>query len=524
MKQYEAGNPEAYDIIIVGAGSAGCVLADKLTADGQRRILLLEAGPRDSSPFIRMPRGFGRTLANPALSWYYQPEADTPEGTPPSLWVRGKTLGGSSAVNGMIYVRGQRQDYDDWAAAGAQGWDGTAMADALEEVERDMPVSIPVRENRLSRAILEAAVSIGLPERHERHAVDGEGIGPTPCNIHRGRRMSAAHVFLRRAEQRPNLTIETGITVERLVTQGRRVTGVRAGKREWRAREVILCAGAIESPALLQRSGIGPFETLAAAGVPLVHALPGVGRNLREHKLVMLQHRLLAGPSDNRAFSGWRLGLQVLAYAALRRGALARTYDLNAFARSSADVDRPDVQITFSAFSLDLAAPGIRFEPFAGMQMFGYPLRPTSEGRVEIVAADPATPPRIQPNFLATRHDQRVTVDMVRLMRRIAAAPPLASIIAEESFPGRAMPDEEEAILAAAHRDQSCAHAVGTCRMGAPDDEHAVVDPRLRVRGMEGLRVMDCSVMPTQVSGNTNAPVMAMAARAARLILEDMRV
>ncbi|SCW59727.1 Choline dehydrogenase [Sphingobium faniae] len=519
-----ADGQERFDYIIVGAGSAGCVLADRLTRDGRHKVLLLEAGPRDSSPFIRMPRGFGRTLADPALTWYYPVEDGTREGATAPIWLRGKTLGGSSAVNGMIYVRGQREDYDGWATGGATGWDGAAMAAAFAMLERELPVGIPRRETPLSRAIVEAAGMIGLPERCERHAVDGEGIGPTPCNICHGRRMSAAHIFLRPAERRPNLRVETGILVDRLLIDGRRITGVRAGGRQWLGGETILCAGAIESPALLQRSGIGPAETLQAAGVPLIHALPGVGRNLREHKLVMIQHRLRRWMGDNRAFSGWRLAANVAAYALLRRGALARTYDLNAFARSRADVERPDVQITFSAFSLDLRADTMRFEPFAGMQMFAYPLRPTSQGSVDITGPDAGAPPRIRPHYLETEHDRRITVDMVRLMRRLAAAPPLAGLIAAETFPGDAMPDDDEAaIIAAAHRDQSCAHAVGTCRIGRADDPLAVVDPRLRVRGIDGLRVMDCSVMPTQVSGNTNAPVMAMAVRAATLILEDAR-
>jgi len=509
-----------FDYIIVGAGSAGCVLADRLTRDGRHRVLLVEAGPRDSSPFIRMPRGFGRTLADPALCWYYRTEPE-PEyaasGSP--LWLRGKTLGGSSAVNGMIYVRGQPEDYQGWAAEGAIGWDAAAMGAAFAELESELPVSIPSRSTRLSRAAIGAAREIGLPERHGRRDVDGEGIGPTPCTIAKGRRMSAAHVFLRPAERRPNLVVKTGVMIDSLLVEGRRVVGVRARERIWRGGEVILSAGTIESPALLQRSGIGPAETLAQAGVPLVHALPGVGGNLREHKLAMLQYRLRARIDENREFSGWRLGRNAILYALARRGPLARTYDLNAFARSRPDVDRADVQLTISAFSLDLGAPKMRFEPFAGMQIFGYPLRPTSTGRIDIVSADAGTPPRIRPNYLATDHDRRITIDMVRLIRRMAAAPSLAAIIERETFPAEAMPDEGEAILSATRRDQSCAHAVGTCRIGT--DAHAVVDPRLRVHGLDGLRVMDCSVMPTQVSGNTNAPVMAMAVRAARIIAED---
>lgn len=512
----------SFDYVIVGAGSAGSILAERLTRSGRFRVLLLEAGPRDSSPFIRMPRGFGRTLADPALTWYYQTEAEPEHAAAGSrMWVRGRTLGGSSAVNGMIYVRGQPEDYDGWAAAGVTGWDAAAMAHAFVELEAELPTSVLASNTALSRAIIEAAKEIGIPERHGRVEVDGEGIGSTPCTIFNGRRISAAQIFLRKAEARPNLRIETNVLVDRLMIDGKRVTGVQAGDRFWTAREVILSAGAIESPILLQRSGIGPVETLAAAGVPLVHDLPGVGRNLREHKLLSMQYRLKTWMSDNREFSGWRLARNVARYALARTGPLARTYDLNAFVRSRPDVERADVQITISAFSLDLMATTTKFEPFPGMQMFAYPLRPTSEGRIDITAPDALTPPRIRPNYLATGHDRRITVDMVRLMRRMAAAPPLTNIIVEETSPGEAMPDQEEAILDAVRRDQSCAHAVGTCQMGADDQPSAVVDSRLRVRGLTGLRVVDCSVMPTQVSGNTNAPVMAIAIRAARLIAED---
>lgn len=510
----------SFDYIIVGAGAAGCVLADRLTRNGRHKVLLLEAGPRDTSPYIRVPRGFGRTLADPRYMWYYPVEVHPALGTS-SRWVRGRTLGGSTAVNGLIYVRGQREDYDDWAAQGAQGWDGEAMANAFAALERDLPVAVQSHQTPLTHAVIDAARSLGLPERHDRYGLDGEGIGRTPCNIFRGRRVSAAHAFLRPAERRPNLTVQTGVLVDHIVLDGRRAIGVRAGERVWRAAEVILCAGTIESPSLLQRSGIGPAETLAQAGVPVRHALPGVGRNLREHKVMMMQHRLRVPLSDNQAFSGWGLARSIAAYALFRKGPLARTYDLNAFARSRPDVDRPDVQIGISAFSRDREAPSLRFEPFAGMQLGGYPLRPTSQGRIDIVAPDARALPSIRPNYLDTEYDRRVMVDTFRLMRRLASASPLADLIEAETFPGPEVTDDADDIIAAAHRDISSAHAIGTCRIGAVDDDQAVVDPQLRVRGLGGLRVMDCSVMPAQVSGNTAGPVMAMSVRAADVIMES---
>jgi len=463
-------------------------------------------------------------MANPSLMWYYDTEAEPQHAELGSAgWLRGRTLGGSSSLNGMIYVRGQKEDYDHWATHGAPGWDSQTMQRAYGELEKLMRTTIQVNETELLRAILQSAAAVGIPERHDPAKVDLEGLGFTPCNIWNGRRMSASHVFLRPAERRSNLTVVTDTMVDRLILDGQRAIGVVADSQSWLAsKEVIVSAGTIESPALLQRSGIGSPDSLASAGVKLTRALPGVGKNLREHKVLSLQYRLRRRVDENHEYSGWRLAWNAVRYFATRRGPLARTYDLNGFWRSRPDLTRPDFQIVINAHSIDRGAVKPTMEPFPGMTILAYPLRPTSTGTVDICSPLKTVKPRIRPNYLATEYDQQVTVDMTRLMRKMARTAPLADLIEEETFPGPVMTDTNESILQAARRDISCAHAVGTCRIG--DDPMAVVDSRLRVHGMRGLRVMDCSVFPTQVSGNTNAPVMAMAWHAADLIIQDAEV
>ena len=534
---------DIYDYVIVGAGSAGCVLADRLTRDGRHSVLLIEAGPEDTSPLIRMPKGFGKLLGDPRHVWWFdaQPEAGGPN--TPARWHRGKTLGGSSAVNGMVYTRGDPSDYDAWEALGLTGWNWAAMGRAFKAIENHElgeaetrgvggPLHIsPMHEpNTAGDAFIASAQAMGLPFKADLNdPSDQEGVGYAMRTIRNGARFSAAEAFLKPARRRPNLRVVTQTQVERLIFEGGRVVGVACrgpgGAFEARCgREVILAAGALNSPKILQLSGIGPAAVLTAAGVQPRLDRPAVGRHMREHRVLFMQYRLKAPHlSQNRELSGLRLVGNVLKYAALRRGVMAQAaYEVGAFLRSRPGLDRPDVQLLMGPFSLalkDASAGGPLPEALPGLQCLTLPLRPTSEGEVLISAGHADAPLTIRPNFLSTQEDRVSAIAGVRFVRRLAATGPLAQLIVEETVPGPDVQSDADILTAYRLFGSPGYHAVGTCRMGAGDE--TVTDPRLRVRGVEGLRIVDCSVMPAIPSGNTNGPVMALAWRAADLILED---
>ena len=526
-----------FDYLIVGAGAAGCVLAYRLSEDPSVKVALIEAGPRDRHPFIFMPKGLAKVMADPSHLWVYTSTPEAGTAGAPEVWVRGRVLGGSSSVNGMMYVRGQPSDFDALAESTSDDWNwaqiGAAYA-ALESHELGatptrggagpLKISMPTLRDKLSEAMIAAGARLGWPVKDDvNEPDDGEGIGYAPRTIHKGRRQSAAEAFLRPAAQRPNLTVITDAVVDKVVFEGRRAAGVtvlRPGRSETvTARlEVILACGAMSTPGVLERSGIGDPERLAALGVPVVQASAGVGENLSEHRGIIVQWKLKREISQNRDFTGWRLLRSTLQYYLTKGGPMsAAAYEIGAWFKTRPGLNRPDAQFLLAPYSFDFERQRAALEPFPGMSVVTYPLRPSSRGRIHITSLDPNAPPVLEPNYRATPEDRDAMIGAVRMVRRYAQQAPVADLIAGETMPG-AQYESDEQILDAYDRFGTCGyHAVGSCRMGA--DADSVVDPELRVRGVQGLRVMDTSVMPVIPSGNTNGPTMAMAWRAADIIL-----
>lgn len=529
----------SFDYVIVGAGAAGCVLAYRLSEDPKIKVALIEAGPSDRHPFIHMPKGLAKVMQDPAHLWVYTTTPEAATAGAPEAWVRGRVLGGSTSVNGMMYVRGQPADFDALAELAGDDWSwdhiGPAYA-ALESHELGaeptrggkgpLKVSLPTHRSKLTDAMVAAGTALGWPVKTDVNAPDNdEGVGYAPRTIFKGKRQSAAVAFLNPARSRPNLTILTGVVVDKVLFDGRRAKAVAAVQQGRRieiaaAREVILAGGAMASPGLLERSGIGDPGRLGALGLPVVHAAPSVGENLSEHRGIIMQWKLKGPWSQNREFSGWRLLRATLQYYLTKDGPMsAAAYEIGAWFKSRPGANRPDAQFLIAPFSFNFAKQRAELEAFPGMNAVTYPLRPTSRGSLHITSIDPEAPPRLEPNYRSTDDDQAIMVAAVRTLRSYVMQAPLSDLVVEETMPG---PDyaTDDQILAAYDQFGTCGyHTVGTCRMGKDPD--SVVDSRLRVRGVEGLRVMDTSVMPFILSGNTNGPTMAMAWRAADLIKAD---
>ncbi len=531
-----------FDYVIVGGGTAGCVLANRLSADPEVSVLLLEAGGKDDWIWIHIPVGYLYCIGNPRTDWCYRTEGDAGLNGRSILYARGRVLGGCSSINAMIYMRGQKQDYDHWAReTGDSGWSWDSVLPVFRKSEDHYAGGTEshgaggewrVEKQRLSWKVLdawrEAAGEAGIPPTDDFNRGDNEGSGFFEVNQKRGVRWNATKAFLRPVMNRPNLRILTGAEVKRLRMDGRRAVGVEfrhdGFTRFASARiETILAAGSIGSPQLLQCSGIGPADLLRDNGIPVVHDSPGVGENLQDH----LQLRTAFKVQNVRTLNEWaaspfgkmQMGLEYLLF---RTGPLTMApSQLGAFAKS--DPGQATANLEYHVQPLSLDKFGDPLHPFPAFTSSVCNLRPASRGHVRIRSADPREAPAINPRYLSAEEDRRIAIDAIRLTRRIAAQPALRKYSPQEFLPGEHLESDEALARAAGDIGTTIFHPVGTCRMGRADDPAAVVDPRLRVIGLQGLRVIDASVMPTITSGNTNSPTVMIAERGAEMVRADRR-
>ncbi len=528
-----------YDYIVVGAGSAGAVVASRLTESGAHRVLLLEAGTQGSNFFwSRLPVGVARMIDDPAVNWCYASEPDEGSGGRRIDVPRGKMLGGSSSINGMVYIRGQARDYDQWAQLGNRGWSYQDVLPVFKRMERYEGGSdefrgregllrvndTPRHKVPLLEKMIEAAARIGLPFNPDQNGETQEGIGMSQVTIARGRRQSTAYCYLDPARSRANLTIEQGAMAGSLILEGTRCVGVRYSvggeKREARAtRETIVSGGSINSPKLLELSGIGQAERLRALGIAPVHDLRGVGENLRDHYSPRVKFEI---KGKNLTFNdnarGWRLVREAARYALFREGFLASTsVPIRLYFRTRVGLETPDATVSIAPFLYELVDGVRRVSKRRGITMNVNVLRSESTGSIHVKSADPAEPPAIRFNFLSTEHDRSGVLAAIRKGRELMAASPMSEVVGEEIAPGAHIQKDDDLLDWVRNNAETTYHPVGTCKMGS--DTMAVVDAELRVHGIAGLRVADASIMPTLTSGNTNAPSIMIGEKCAEMVL-----
>lgn len=530
---------DTFDYVIIGGGSAGCVLANRLSKEPKNAVCLLEAGGKDNWIWFHIPVGYLFAIGNPRADWMFKTESEPGLNNRVLNYPRGKVLGGCSAINAMIYMRGQREDYDNWRQMGLEGWGWDDVRPVfrrqldhyLGESEHhgtggEWRVDQPRIKWELLDAFIDAAVQAGIPRTQDFNTGSNEGIAYFHVNQKNGRRWSAARGFLRPALSRPNLKVETHAHATRILFEGRRAIGVEVLqngtlRRILARKEVILSAGAVASPKLLQHSGIGDGALLQQHGIDILQHLPGVGQNLQDHLQLRPIYRVEGVRTLNEDYRSWRKkGLMALEYALFRRGALTMApSQLGAFTRSSPNYATPNLQFHIQPLSLDKF--GEEPHPFPAFTASVCNLRPTSRGSIKIKSSDPMEAPSIRPNYLSTREDQEVAVDSIRLVRRIVSMPALQKYHPQEYKPGANLTSDDDLLNGARDIGTTIFHPAGTAKMGTESDPMAVTDARLRVRGVEGLRIIDASVMPTITSGNTNSPTMMIAEKGAAMILED---
>lgn len=533
-----------YDFVIVGAGSAGCVLANRLTASGRHRVLLLEAGGSDYHPWVQIPIGYGKAFYSRRLNWMYTTEPDPGTNGRVSYWPRGKVLGGSSSINAMVYIRGQPQDFDEWADLGNPGW---AWRDVLPYFKKSESHvwgesefhggTGPLHVDDVSRhlhplcqSFLAGCQEAGFRINRDFNGAQQEGVGHYQITTHGVRRMSASRAFLRPAMRRSNLTVVTRAHATGLLIENGRAAGVtyrhRGGERTVRAgREVILSAGAVNSPQLLMLSGIGPAENLKSLGITPCLDSPAVGRQLQDHLCLDYTYRSRLPTLNNELYPWWGKLWAAARYLLMARGPLRLSVNQSGgFIRTRDDCTRPNIQLYFSPVSYLKAPPGkralMRPDPYPAFLLSISPTRPTSRGHLHLRSRDPFQPPSIHPNYLSTDEDLQTMLEGARLLRQLAATSALSAIIETELVPGPAVRDRDDLVDDIRRRSGTVFHPIGTCRMG-PDPGSSVVNHRLLVHGVGNLRVVDASVFPTLTSGNTNAPTIMVGEKGADLVLGD---